>query len=660
MILIDLETRSGADLGKSGLHKYVEDEEFAILLVGFKIDDRPTVVLDLENSEDDRKYFRSHLIPMMLSDCDRALVAFNVDFELTCLSKVDTRFIHTKHKWVDVQTMALHLGLPASLKNVLGVLRMDNKDSAGTALINKFSKPTGKGFRVPYSNLSTELKADWDRFKEYAHNDVEREYELYHELKKPHSTWPTTKFELATDRLSDKINRRGVGFDKEFAEWINIVYTSKLVEAQLKLAELTQLPNPNSPVQFSGWLRSKGINVTSVARPILRAIETDDPLVKEVIELRLDAGSAIPKKYLAGVNHVMNDGRLRGLFKYYGANRTGRWTSSGYQLHNLARTKTEVALELIDLYEQNKTGKISIDEALTIVEQKAVERKMPVSTYLGQCVRSVIIPKVDHEFYMADFSAIEARVAAWLAGETWVIKVFEEDGLIYERTAAKMFNVSVVEAKQPDMRDKGKYAVLALGYGGGIQALCNFGADKVMSHEEMDELVKAWRAANPNITRMWRQLESKFREAFNNPGVVVRVSNNVAFNYDADFDVMHMILPSGRTLAYYSPRVSRREIKYLNAANMFSGVWDTTYGGKLMENLCQAVARDFLANFMLNLDESGYDIVLHVHDEAVVEVLMDTLNNVVEDIKLIGSKNPEWGQGIPLDVDVTPSKFFAK
>ena len=660
-IIIDIETRSGYDLKEVGLHKYTESPEFEILLVGFKIDNEPTRVLDLVNSKEDKLFFFDKLVNEMTRP-DSTLIAFNVDFELACLSRIlPAEFKNSKEKWLDIQTYALMLGLPASLSKVLGTLHMKGKDTAGTLLINKFSKPNGKWFRVPQKNMPLDVQQEWLSFIKYCENDVDVEYELYHRLASYMKVWPVTDFERSTDMLSHKINCRGVKINVDFTSWLNTVYNTILVDLQIKLAELTGLANPNSPIQFSKWLRDNGINVAAVDKTTLSKIATTNETVKKALLYKLAMSSSIPKKYAAGLNYAMLDGRMRGLFKYYGANRTGRWSSSGYQLHNLARTNNDLAMFMYGLWDDAPFMQMS--DVMSSIYKKADELDISVSVLLGQCVRSIIEPKVGHMFFIADFSAIEARVAAWLANEEWVLEVFASDGLIYERTAAKMFNVSIEEASATAIRQKGKYAVLSLGYGGGVQALCNFGADKVMTYEEMDELVTAWRTANPSIVAMWGKLETGFRRAFDMPNSLVKVSNNVAFHYNTEADVMHMILPSGRALSYFNPSVNRREIKYMNTSNGFSGVYDTTYGGKLFENLCQAVARDFLAYFMLNLDDAGLDIVLHVHDEAVVEYTVDgaeDANNIIALIKSIGSMNPAWGQGIPLAVSVEVADWYKK
>lgn len=650
-LIIDIETKSGADLKSQGIHKYVEHQEFEVLLIAYKLGTSPTVVADIKNDPTSLIPFKRLLLDKAITPC-----AFNVDFELTCLSKLIPEIMWSKHRWHDIQTTALYLGLPGGLAKVLKVLKMDDKDSAGTALINKFCVPRGVGYNKKYDQLPSALQMDWDRFKEYAYNDVEREYELMLELDKRVAAWPITEFERRVDGLSDDINRRGVKVDVPFAKWLYEMYETLQLTTRIELCKLTGLANPNSTVQFSGYLASKGVKVNSVARDVLEGLRGSVPYdVEQAIELKLDMSSSIPKKYLAALNHVMEDGRMRGLYKYYGANKTGRWTSSGYQLHNLARTNDKIASMLEEAFELDYT----FDQVLELLNYIKEEYGIARGTALGQCVRSIIIPEDDKVFYISDFSAIEARVAAWVSGEDWVTEVFRGDGKIYERTASAMFQVPVEDITHGSIeRRKGKYAVLALGYGGGVNALCNFGADKDMTSEEMQELVTMWRAANPSIVSTWNRLEKGFREAFNRPYETVRVNKYLSFSYQPDSEVMFLILPSGRALSYFKPIVTRTEIKYLSTVMGFNGFYDSTYGGKLMENVCQAIARDLLAYYISELYKEALPIVLHVHDEVVVE----TWNNQkdFELVKECGQRVPDWAEGLPLDVEVEIAYHYKK
>ena len=651
-IVIDIETKSGNPID-DGVHKYFSSPEFSILLVGYHVlETEERGVLDLVNEA-----YMTKLGELLNSG--HTLHAFNVDFEFNAFKELFPFFVTNegRHLWHDIQVDTMQLGLPGGLNKAAAVLGVGSKDTKGKSLIQMFSVPKGKGYGLKLQDMDPAMQEQWLEFKKYCAQDVALEAEILLKVN-PWLMANITEDERRIEILSDAINQRGVPVDVEYAKWLDATYQKVYEDVKQELKDLTDLENPNSNTQFSAWLKFNGCNIMSVTKEELRKLDKSKmpEFVADAIQARLDLGSAIPKKYATAISMALPDNRLRGLFKYYGANRTGRWTSSGYQLHNMARTKTEIAELLYGTFQHNKAIGVQV------VYKLAKEYKMSKTEVIGQCVRSILSAPDDMRFVVADFSAIEARVAAWLADEQWVLDVFETDGRIYERTAAKMFNVDIAEVTaESTMRRKGKYAVLALGYGGGVNALARFGADEVMSPREMDSLVALWRQANSNIVRAWTELEKAAKAALANRGNTYPACGaRVAFRYDAKQDVLWLILPSGRRLAYYKPRVSSGTLKYLSSTLGAQGVYDSTYGGKLMENVCQAVARDLLGAYMLNIDAHKVPIIMHVHDEVVVEVDSDDCNQAEKLLRALGNTGPSWATGLPLKVETFNTKFYCK
>lgn len=637
---IDLETYSSVDLGKSGVYKYAESEDFEILLFAYSINDGEVKVMDLASGE---------IIPeeilSALSDENVEKWAFNANFERVCLS----RFLGKRLKpqgWYCTMIWSAYLGLPLSLEKVGEVLKLDKqKMNEGKALIRYFSipcKPTKtNGMRT--RNLPHHDLEKWSTFKEYNQRDVETEMAI----KKKLSAFPIPQSEWENYWIDQNINDRGILIDESLVDSA-IKFDEILREENMDRAiELTGLENPNSPLQLKEWLNKKGLEIDSLAKKdVESALNNAEGNIKEVLELRQELSKSSVRKYDAMKNVKGKDNRARGLIQFYGANRTGRYSGRLIQVQNLRRNNLK-DLELARSLVKNRDY-----ETMEILYESP-------SDILSQLIRTAFIPREGTRFIISDFSAIEARVLAWLAGEQWVLDAFENGEDIYCRTASRMFGVLVEKhGVNGHLRQKGKIATLACGYQGALGALKAMGGIEMgLSEDELQSIVDSWREANPNIVSLWWDIDSVVKRV-----VKTRTKEkykSLVISYEKG--ILFIELPSKRRLAYPKTKIGMN--RFGGESVVYEGVvlgnkWDKieSYGGKFVENIVQAIARDILAEAMMRLEEKGFNIVMHIHDEVVIE----SDSSSIEEVNQIMSVVPEWADGLILDADGFESEFYKK
>lgn len=649
ILSIDIETYSSNDISSCGVYKYTEAEDFTILLFAYSCDYGPVDIVDLACGEK----LPDHIFKA-LTDPGILKTAFNATFERVCLSRY-FRISLTLEQWECTMVRSAMLGLPLSLSAVGKVLKLENqKMDEGKALIRYFSvpaKPTKtNGMRT--RNLPEHAPDKWELFKKYCKRDVEVE----NAIREKTAAFKMPPFEKELYDMDQRINDRGVMLDMRMVEnaiRMNLVYTGRL---SAEAAELTGLDNPNSVVQLKAWLEQEtGNEIKSLNKKdmpdILSACKADH--VKRLLAIRQELGKTSVKKYEAMSKAVCRDRRARGLTQFYGASRTGRWSGRIIQLQNLPQNHIE-DLEL--------ARSLVADGDLDILE--ICYGNVPDT--LSQLIRTAIIAKPGHTFIVSDFSAIEARVIAWLAGEAWRMEVFRTHGKIYEASASKMFHVLVEEITKTDpRRQKGKIAELALGYQGGVGAMKTMGGERMgLSEDEMKEIVTNWRSANPAIVGLWDEAQAAAMQAISGRNAVIRKG----IKFQTELGAMTIQLPSGRKLFYPRPRIEFREkfgrmsktIVY-EGQNQTTKKWEVqeTYGGKLVENIVQGIARDCLAVTMVRLEKMGYPIVFHVHDEVILEVPAGgskTLGEVCEVFK----KPIPWAEGLPLKGDGYITNYYKK
>ena len=642
-LFIDLETYSSTDI-KAGVFKYVEAPDFEILLIAYAWDDEPVQLLDLTSMD---TFEKARLQNLCLALCDPrwVKVAHNSAFERAALSKWLGTYLPPE-QWEDTMILAAYNGLPLSLDAAGSALGLPlQKIKEGTLLINYFCKPCKptktNGGRT--RNLPNHAPDKWERFCSYCLRDVEVCQEIYYKLHR----YPVTDFERRIWSLDARINERGVKVDLEMVESAVAVDEAYSAERFEEMQKLTGLENPNSVAQLKEWLGCRGLYADSLDKAavtdlLARAI---DPTTKRVLELRQLLGKTSTKKYGTMLSMACADERVRGLTQYYGASRTGRWAGRGVQLQNLAQNHLDAIGEVRELVRSR--------------DLETLEMIFPnVSDVLSQLIRTALVAQDGHTFLVADFSAIEARVIAYLAGEQWRMDVFADGGDIYCSSASQMFKVPVEKhGINGHLRQKGKIAELACGYGGGVNALLNFGADKMgLTEDEMQEIVTQWRAASPTIPRFWREAETSAIDALTHPGKVVKMRCGVMYRRDAD--ALRCQLPSGRQLTYWDARLENGSIVFMGQAGQ-SGAWTKvdTWGGKLVENIVQAYARDCLAVAMDRLDAAGFQICFHVHDEVVAEAPKGT--DWKEMAEIMG-RPIDWAPGLLLRADGYTTDFYMK
>ena len=639
---IDIETFSKVDLQKSGVYVYSDDESFEILLFAYAFNNEEVKIVDLTIGEQ---------IPKKVIDAleDEKILktAFNAVFERICISKYLGIYL-SPVSWSCTQVQGLMLGLPLSLEKVGEVLNIENKKlKEGKDLIKFFTMPCKPTLVNNYKerNLPTDEPYKWENFKNYCIRDVLCEMEIRERLKKFFISDDELKFYV----LDQEINDRGILVDMDFvnrAIECDFIYKK---EVKRKLYELTNLENPNSTQQMKNWLKENNLPCKSLdKKSVEKLIEKSEGQLREVLELRQLMSKTSVKKYEAIKRCVSSNKRVHGLFQFYGASRTGRWSGRLVQVQNLPQNHLE------NLCESRGLVKNGDYEKLELLEES-------VPSVLSQLIRTAFVPREGYEFIVADFSSIEARVLAWISNEKWRMEIFKNHGKIYEASASQIFNVPIEEiTKGSSLRQKGKIAELALGYGGSVVALASMGAlDMGLKEDELLPLVKGWRRVNHHITRFWWSVGNAALDSIReNKDVTV---GKITFIYESG--CLFIKLPSGRKLAYVRPSIKINTFGSYSMTYEGIGVnkkWTIieTYGPKLVENIVQGISRDILAYALLNLKERGFNIVMHVHDEVVLEVKKDS--TTVKEICNIMTATLPWAEGLPLRAEGYKCEFYRK
>lgn len=637
----DLETYSSEDLSRAGVARYAEADDFEILLMSYAFDDDPVRVWDFTSQGTPPWLAETLLDPEVLK------VAWNMSFERACLNRALGLYTPPE-QWRDAMTLAAMNGLPMSLDAAGNALRLTEKKlETGKHLIAYFCKPCkptiSNGGRT--RNLPEHAPEKWQDFIKYCRRDTETERTIYKRL----LYFPVPEWERKVEALDARANERGVLTDIDLAEAAVYIDDTAREAHMQELQRLTGLDNPNSVAQLKDWLAAAGMEVESLNKATVKDLldKATDPTTRRVLELRRLLGKTSTKKYQAILDAACEDHRVRGLLQYYGAGRTGRWAGRRVQLQNLSQNHLDQIGEVRELVRQRDL------ETLEMIYDN-------VPDVLSQLIRTAFIAKPGHTFLVADYSAIEARVIAYLAGEKWRMDVFAGDGKIYEASYAKAFHVPVESVKKgsPE-RQKGKIMELALGYGGGPNALIAFGADKLgLSAGEMQQLVDAWRLASPAIPRMWRDVETAAKRALETPGRTTSVPCGVKYRRDAD--ALRCRLPSGRVLSYWGAWLEDGGVRFWGQ-NQTTRKWEKmeTWGGRLVENIVQAFARDILAEAMLRLEDAGYPVVFSVHDECIVEA---PEGSRWEDVAEIMGQPVSWAPDLAryLRADGYSTRFYKK
>lgn len=637
---IDIETYSSVDIAKSGVYRYAEAPDFQILLLGYSVDGGPVQVVDLACGEKIPQEIQNAVL-----DSQIIKWAFNAQFERICLSRHFGVWLEPA-SWRCTMVWSAYLGLPLSLEGAALVTGADKKKlTEGKELIRYFSVPCkatqSNGGRT--RNLPEHALEKWESFKAYNLRDVEAELSIQAKLHKfpmPEEEWQ--------NYILDQHNDRGIQLDLELVRQAIQCDEQTREEFTSRLKELTKLENPNSVTQMKTWLSESGLETDSLDKASVKALLKEAPdHLSEVLELRQLLAKSSVKKYTAMENAVCADERARGLLQFYGANRTGRFAGRLIQVQNLPQN------HLPDLEQARRLVRGGHFEALELLYDS-------VPGVLSELIRTAFVPKKGYKFIVADFSAIEARVIAWLAGETWRNEVFATHGKIYEASASQMFRVPLEEVtKGSPLRQKGKIAELALGYGGSVGALKAMGAlDMGLTEEELKPLVYAWRNANPNIVRLWWDVDRAVKKAVKERSRTE--THRIRFEYRSG--MLLIWLPSGRQLTYVKPRMGIN--RFGSETVTYEGVgatkkWERieSYGPKFVENIVQAISRDLLCYAMRKLNEKGFDIVMHVHDEVVLEVPLEVS---VPDICALMGQTPPWAQGLLLRADGFECDFYKK
>lgn len=650
---VDIETYSSVDLAGSGVYAYTEAPDFDILLIGYKFDDEAEVhvidTLAVDRDFDPELYeFRE-----ALTDPGIIKTAFNANFERTCLAKW-TGAAMPPEEWRCTMIKALTLGLPGNLADVgiaMGLPEEKLKDPQGKALIQFFSKPCKptrtNGQRT--RNLPAHDPAKWKLFIEYNRQDVVTEQEILRQL----DIYKTPESEQQLWALDQHMNDNGVKLDIPMVEKIVEYDTQRRQELQEEAKVLTGLANPNSLAQLKKWLSKQGVTMTSVTKDTIAAtLQTDIPdNVRRMLEIRTALGKTSVAKYSTMLTAVCQDHRLRGILQFYGANRSGRWAGRLVQTHNLAKN----SLPDLDLARELAAAG-DFDTLATLFGETAF--------VFSELIRTAFIPSDGCRFVVSDFAAIEARVLAWIAGEEWTLEAFRQGKDIYCETASMMYRVPVEKHGQNShLRQKGKVAVLACGYQGGVAAMKRMDKGGSIPEDELQSVVDQWREANPKVVKLWRTCELAAKTAIQEHRTV-RLAHGIAFSYINRN--LFIQLPSGRKLCYWDTRLKqddytgRLSITYMGV-NQETKQWGETetYGGKLVENIVQATARDCLAVAMTRVSALGYKIVMHVHDEMIVDV-PNTDTEAPGRINAIMAQPIDWAEGLPLKGDTYETPFYKK
>lgn len=651
---IDIETRSSADIGKTGLYRYAQDKDFRVLLFAYKLDENPVEIVDLEMGET----IPAHVIGY-LSDPSVIKHAYNAAFEWYCLNQAGYRT--PLEQWKCTMVHGLYCGYTAGLDatgKAIGLPQDKQKLTTGKALIRYFCvpcKPTKSNGGRSW-NLPKHAPEKWALFKEYCKQDVVTENAILERL----DAFPVPEMEEKLWQMDVRMNAFGVRVDTGLISGALTIDGISTQELTGEAVGITGLTNPNSTSQLLQWLAEQGVHMDNLQKATVEetlARETLPQNVRRILEIRQQLGKTSVKKYTAMETAKCEDDRIRGLTQFYGANRTGRWAGRLVQLQNLPRNYLK-----------------TLDYARNLVKAKNYEgiRLLygNVPDTLSQLIRTAFIPSEGHKFVVADFSAIEARVIAWLAGEQWVNEVFATHGKIYEATASQMFHVPIekIVKGNPEysLRQKGKVATLALGYQGGTSALIAMGALSMgLTEEELPDIVSRWRSANPRIRDLWYAVEEAALVAMTTAqpqairGLVFRLEGDLIYGQS----FLTVQLPSGRKLFYPKPflqenRFGRMAIHYYTVGQQ-TRKWevDSTYGGKMTENIVQAIARDCLAETLRRIDHLGLQVVFHVHDEVIIDAPMDV---TVEQICGLMAEPIPWAPGLILKGAGFESDYYMK
>ena len=642
-ISIDIETFSSVDLTKSGVYRYTESPDFEVMLFGYSVDGGAVSVVDLAMGE--------KIPPAILSALEDETIikyAFNANFERICLSRMlgyETGTYLAPSSWHCTMIWSAYMGLPLSLQGCGTVLNLDKqKLTEGKDLIKYFCVPCQptktNGGRT--RNRPADAPEKWDRFKAYNARDVETELEIQMKLSK----FPVPEYLWDEYHIDQQINDTGVALDMTLVREAIAMDGVSGEELSTSIKSLTALENPNSVSQMKDWLSDNGLQTETLGKKtVVELLKTAPEHLREVLALRQQLAKSSVKKYQAMQNAVCSDGRARGMFQFYGANRTGRWAGRLIQMQNLPQN------HLFDLEEARSLVRCGDFEAVKMLYED-------VPDTLSQLIRTAFVAPGDRKFIVADFSAIEARVIAWIAGEDWRQTVFAEGKDIYCASASQMFGVPVEKhGVNGHLRQKGKIAELALGYGGSVGALKAMGAIEMgLAEDELQPLVSAWRDANPNIVDFWWAVDSAVKTAVQNK--TSTETHGIAFTYKSG--MLFITLPSGRNLAYVKPKIGTN--KFGTSSVTYEGVGGTkkwerleSYGPKFVENIVQATARDILCYAMKTLRNTS--MVMHIHDEIVIEAdPRMSLEAVCEQM----GRTPPWAKGLLLRADGYETKFYRK
>lgn len=652
---IDIETRSSADISSTGNYKYARDKDFTILLIAYAVDDEPVKLIDLTGTPDP---FEVAWLKNALQNPDYLKMAYNAAFEWYCFHQY--RWATPIEQWRCTMVHAAYCGYPVGLEatgNAIGLPQDKKKLMTGKALIRYFCTPQkatkkngGRKYNEPHHDPEK-----WKLFWEYCMQDVEAEREIENML----TRYPVPEDEWELWRRETLMNADGVRVDRELVE--GALYCAAVTNEELmeESKRITGLDNPNSSVQLLAWFEQQGVELPNMQKETVAEALTKNMFAdhKRVLEIRQQLGKTSVKKYDAMQNMLCEDGRIRGLMQFYGANRTGRWAGRGVQIQNLTKHHVRTVDEARNLI---KTGNV---DAVKMLYGN-------VRDLLSQLIRTAFIASPGNKLVVADFSAIEARVIAWLAREKWVNEVFATHGKIYEATAAQMFHVPIETIVKGDvnydLRQKGKVATLALGYQGGTQALITMGALKMgLTKEELPDIVTRWREANKMITSLWYETEYAALDVVMT-GIPKRIAKDrieIALEEDSWQRFMTVKLPSGRKLYYALPtiqdnRFGKQAVHYYDV-NGATKKWEatSTYGGRLVENIVQAVARDCLAVSLNRVRARGWRVVFHVHDEIVLDAPREVTVGGVCDLM---SEPIEWAPGLVLKAAGFESDYYKK
>ena len=621
---IDIETKSDQDLSSTGVYRYVESKHFSILLFAYSVDGAAPKIIDLTKESMPSWLLKALVDPRITK------TAWNANFERVCINKHFGLNMPIE-SWDCTMVRTSLLGYPLSLDLAGKIMQTEvKKDKAGKALIKMFCE------KMVDPESSPEA---WENFKQYCLGDVKVEQAIRQRVIK----FQIPAFERSVWILDQKLNDRGIKLDRDLVRKAVEADRQNTINLIRRAKELIKVDNPNSDAQIKKWIYSKtGVHVKSLAKG--NDFVSDDPEVKEMLMIRSELKKSSNAKYVAMMKCICKDDRIRGILQYNGANRTARWAGRLVQVHNLVRNSMH-----------------DLDTARIALKSESIDMLYDnIGFVLSQLIRTSFIADKGKTFIVSDFSSIEARVLAWLAGEKWKIDIFNSHGKIYEATAARMFNVPIEQiTKGSELRTKGKISELALGYQGSVGALERMGGGAMgLTEMQMLGLVRRWRRTNPNIVRFWNNIQDAVVDVLRFKAA--RKVGRIGISYQDG--ILFLELPSTRKLGYVGAKISAGKITY-GGLDQMTKQWynnQTTYGGKLTENIVQAIARDCLADKLLELDKAGYEIAMHVHDEVVIEADEKNSKAELENINAIMKKPISWAKDLPLGVESFINSYYKK